>query len=153
MKFIVKGRQEMESFETKGVWIWLSFHGPDEEKADISNYLERGCIDVLQLEFHDVDDRFKDLQKEYPTSSVGKKLKFFDDSMAVRIVEFVRKNLNFYDDIHTIVCQCEAGVSRSAGAAAALSKCINGSDREYFNSIRYIPNMLVYRKIMNAWYD
>ena len=41
---------------------------------------------------------------------------------------------------------CEAGISRSAGAVAALSKVINGDDSYFFKM--FLPNRLVYRLIL-----
>lgn len=49
-----------------------------------------------------------------------------------------------------MICQCEAGISRSAGVAAALSNIYNGSDAWVFQDPRYHPNMLVYRTILNV---
>lgn len=50
-----------------------------------------------------------------------------------------------------MICQCEAGISRSAGVAAALSYIYNGSDAWVFQDPRYHPNMLVYRTILNVY--
>jgi len=50
-----------------------------------------------------------------------------------------------------IICQCPAGLSRSAGMAAALAKYFNGDDTRYFKE--YLPNMRVYRMVLNALYD
>ena len=46
-----------------------------------------------------------------------------------------------------VICQCAAGISRSAGMAAALSKFYNKTDTQFFGG-RYRPNMLVYRKML-----
>ena len=70
----------------------------------------------------------------------------FDEVMAKEIVDFVEE---YRYVVGTIIRQCEAGISRSAGIAAALSKCINGDDKYFFN--RYLPNSLVYSKIIKAW--
>ena len=66
--------------------------------------------------------------------------------MAKKIVKFVKKYLN---DVELIVCQCEAGISRSAGIAAGLAKCIDGDDDYFFK--RYLPNSLVYSMIRKEW--
>ena len=52
--------------------------------------------------------------------------------------------------VDTFVCHCDAGISRSSGVAAALSKHYNGTDLKFFNSYIYRPNMLVYTKVLNA---
>lgn len=48
-----------------------------------------------------------------------------------------------------LVVNCEGGVSRSAGVAAAVSKYFNGKDDYYFNS-RFVPNMRCYRLVLDA---
>ena len=46
---------------------------------------------------------------------------------------------------------CEAGISRSAGIAAALSKIIDKVDTIFFKN--FIPNRHIYRTIMEEWAD
>ncbi|MBR1496099.1 MAG: metallophosphoesterase [Oscillospiraceae bacterium] len=50
----------------------------------------------------------------------------------------------------TLIVHCDAGISRSAGVAAAIGKCCNGDDRAFFRGGRYCPNMWCYRKTMAA---
>ena len=150
MNILVKSREEANNFDCTYPWIWISMSAPEDKTADFTLF-KPTLVEKLHLVFHDVDDRFKDVLKKYPSSDVGKNPIFFNDEMAKQAVNFVEKYKN--TDVHTLVCQCEAGISRSSGMAAALSKCLLGHDRTYFNSMRYVPNMLVYRKIMNQWYD
>lgn len=72
------------------------------------------------------------------------------DEDAKNIVDFVFK----HNDVNNIVVHCDAGISRSAGVAAALSKIFNNDDMEYFDpeSI-YSPNMCCYNEILNYWAD
>jgi predicted protein tyrosine phosphatase len=51
--------------------------------------------------------------------------------------------------VDVVIVHCGAGVSRSAGLAAALAKWYNGSDLEFFKP-PYAPNMLVYRTMLEA---
>ena len=69
---------------------------------------------------------------------------------ALRIVSFVSDNAKSQD---RLIVQCEAGVSRSAGVAAAILKALTGNDREVFNSPRYVPNMTCYRTVLNAFHN
>lgn len=46
------------------------------------------------------------------------------------------------------IVHCEAGQSRSAGVAAALSKWINGEDWDYFLNPKYTPNSYCYQTIL-----
>lgn len=88
---------------------------------------------ALFLEFHDLGG---DAAPEF-------QLGLFNDEQARKVVEFVKDS----SAKTMIVVNCEAGISRSAGVAAALRKHFNGDDMEVFN--RAHPNMFVYRKLMN----
>jgi hypothetical protein len=92
------------------------------------------CLDVLRLSFHDLDKI--DETGRYATIT---------DDQAQKIAHFALKYENL---VETIFCQCDAGISRSSGAAAALSRFFNGDDSFFFE--RYIPNRLVYRKVLNC---
>lgn len=66
-----------------------------------------------------------------------------------RIIAFVNNHL---DDADTIVVHCEAGISRSAGVAAALMLILNGDDSEVFESIKYCPNISCYKTVLASYY-
>jgi hypothetical protein len=107
-------------------------------------------LGVLRLEFYDIDmlsitnAGYKhDIQE-----SGGKGL--FTDEQAVQVVNFVDE---MKGKIEVLVCHCEGGVSRSSGMGAAISLMVNGSDEKIFNNIEYIPNMFVYRKVLDAWQE
>ena len=63
------------------------------------------------------------------------------------IVSFV-KSLD--DIVDELIVHCEAGVSRSAAVAAAISFSINGDDAEFFK-FPYYPNKLCYRLVLEAF--
>jgi hypothetical protein len=63
------------------------------------------------------------------------------------IVSFI-KSLN--GKIDELIVHCEAGVSRSAAVAAAISFSINGDDAEFFK-FPYYPNRLCYRLVLEAF--
>lgn len=67
---------------------------------------------------------------------------------AERIARFIMENKDEY--VHIII-HCSAGISRSAGVAAAISKYLNGSDEKIFDSPKYIPNMRCYRYVLEAF--
>ena len=48
------------------------------------------------------------------------------------------------------ICQCDGGISRSAGTAATLSYILSQDDTWVFNSPRYLPNRLVYPTILDV---
>lgn len=84
--------------------------------------------------------RFFDLDNTYP---IKKGLMEYRD--AKKIVDFVSR---YKDKI--IIVHCDAGQSRSAGVAAALSKYYNNDDSEYFDNPRFTPNMWCYKLMLNA---
>ena len=72
----------------------------------------------------------------------------FSNPQAREIVEFIKLN-----NPKRIIVHCDAGISRSAGVAAAIAKFLTGSDECIFGNRRYIPNMFVYRKLLNAFME
>ena len=54
------------------------------------------------------------------------------------------------EEVTEIWVHCDAGVSRSAGVAAAIGKYLNDDDMFVFGSPRYSPNITCYRKTLNA---
>lgn len=66
------------------------------------------------------------------------------------IVNFV---LKWKDRVNKIIVHCAAGVSRSAGVAAAIGKYVNDDDNFIFKNKRYVPNMACYRTVLNAFME
>jgi predicted protein tyrosine phosphatase len=73
-------------------------------------------------------------------------IQLIDTDAAESMITFVVKNL----DIDFCVVNCEAGISRSAGCAAALSKIFTGDDSELVRAKPFF-NRLVYRTILDTW--
>ena len=93
---------------------------------------ENNVLSILRLWFDDVDEK--------STNSMNA-----DHARA--IADFVDR-FSDIDDL-TVIVHCDAGVSRSAGVAAALSEYYNGDDSYFFDSGIYRPNMLCYRTMMD----
>lgn len=62
---------------------------------------------------------------------------------------------NYRPWVNNIVVHCEAGISRSAGVAAAISKILNGNDDYFFDYFhnRFVPNMTCYKRILETYYQ
>ena len=135
----------VKDYTTNKNHILISAYCHDDTPAELSKCISR--IDVLRLQFDDWDDeqRIK-IKARYQNSQKMKDMIFFSEEHAKQLVDFVRKYLN---DIELIICQCDAGISRSAGMAAALSKCIENDDKIFFKN--YLPNSLVYSTILKIW--
>lgn len=106
--------------------------------------------DVLRLNFHDLD-------RTYPISCPA--IVLFDVKTAQRIKDFITQKLWLHmgrssdsdNSELVVVVHCEAGISRSSGVAAALSKHYLGDDSIFFgNASRYLPNRLAYSVLLNA---
>jgi predicted protein tyrosine phosphatase len=67
---------------------------------------------------------------------------------AMQIVAFV---MDIKEAVNNLIVHCEAGVSRSAGVAAAIQKYLTGDDTSIFSDKRYYPNMTCYRYVLEAF--
>jgi predicted protein tyrosine phosphatase len=109
--------------------ILISIHGSRDQKARVSAPFR----DILFLRFDDLDKPL-----------AGYRLMSEGDAQAV--LDFISRN----KDCKNILCQCEAGVSRSAGCAAAIIKWLEGEDEAVFASDLYSPNRHVYRLMLRV---
>ncbi len=161
MKFKVLSRQAIEEFESNEKHIVISISDPSSNKVKIISK----PVDILSLQFHDIDKSLIARDKctackgtgylpEYKNINDGHcyrcttmlDIKLFTDQQAEQILNFIDK---YEKTVDLIIVHCEAGISRSAGVAGALSLIYNGSDQYYFD--KYIPNIFVYRKILNMY--
>ena len=71
-----------------------------------------------------------------------------DERQARKIAKFV---MRYKDSVEQIVVHCDAGISRSAGVAAAIAKYLNNDDNKFFMA-PYTPNMTCYSKVLFALY-
>lgn len=111
--------------------IIISISDPFEEKAKF-NRNNISIKSVLYLSFYDIDEKTKSIFGGYNSMS---------PIDAVLIRDFVLKWENFVDGIWV---QCEMGISRSAGIAAAISEYFELDENVILNSNKYNPNMLCY---------
>lgn len=102
--------------------------------------LENEVIDILPLTFSDADKPGRDV---YGYDAGVDDLMSDDDARMV--AEFVAKYRK-----KNIIIHCDAGISRSAGVAAAIMKHLTGDDSQVFDSPRRHPNMWCYRKTLEA---
>ena len=73
-----------------------------------------------------------------------------DKTNAHKIVKFAKM---YWDKVNTIIVHCGTGVSRSAACAAAIAKYFTGYDDFIFDNFKYRPNMMVYRTVLNEFFN
>lgn len=138
MDFLVLGRAEAMRIAPDTPHIFISISTPLQKEAVLVECPHR--VEVLRLQFHD----FEEPQPELAAVS-GEEVRLISDDQARSIVEFVDRHR---ENVRLIVCQCDAGMSRSAGVAAALSRWLQGEDEAFFR--HYLPNRLVYSTVLGA---
>ena len=109
---------------------------------DYSPYVSdtNGVKEILPLCFADADEAGPDV---YGFETEESELMSFED--AKKIVHLLESNKGI-----DIIVHCDAGISRSAGIAAAILKYFTGSDAQIFRDTRYCPNTRCFRKTLAA---
>ncbi len=121
-----------------GSKIIISISDPFKEKAKF-NRNNISIKSVLYLSFYDIDEKTKSIFGGYDSMS---------PIDAVLIIDFVLKWKNFVDEIWV---QCEMGVSRSAGIAAAVAEHFELDSNDILNNSSYFPNILCYNLTKEAF--
>jgi predicted protein tyrosine phosphatase len=139
MGFLVLSRALVRVVVPTVPYIVISITDPENDEAEIApSPLQKG---VLRLRFHDTQE-IDNPALQYFSLSPDRRL---SDAEARKILAFVRKH---QPQIQLIVCHCEAGVSRSAAVAAALSRILQDEDDYFFE--HYMPNTHVYKRLLKA---
>jgi len=129
---IALSQSEAEKYITHKPYAIISITDCDVEKEP--NFIQNQFLmGVLRLKFDDIENYEPGLIR-------------FNSAIAVKILKFVEE---LKDDIDILVVHCLAGVSRSAGVAAAIDDIYIQSDKRWFVMKR--PNYHVYRTIVNAY--
>lgn len=87
---------------------------------------------------------FYDLEKDYIDKDNNIVYNVISDDDVEKIFHFVSGN-----KFDVLVVQCEAGISRSAAVAAAVSKYFGLDNKWIFT--KFVPNMYVYNKLLNRF--
>lgn len=99
-------------------------------------YLAEFHINLIHTEFFNFNDEILELPIFHSIT----------DEDARRIAKTVKK---YQGKVKQIYVHCDAGIPRSAGVAAAISKYLNNDDFKWFVSL-YCPNMTCYTKVLFA---
>lgn len=116
---------------------FLSIHGTDEETPNLSTPGGSSCY----LCFDDVED----------DSVLG--CVPMSDAQATLAANFLEDLVT--SDTATLIVHCSAGISRSAGVAAAIHDALgwpiaNARDNDVFRDGKFAPNMHCYRTMLRA---
>ena len=132
MKILVFNEDAIKNYLTEDEHVVISVRSPLSDIVELPNQDSR--LRTLFMAFCDLDSPLRNYI-------------IFKEKNAKEILDFVK----FYENkVDTILVNCEAGISRSAGIAAALSKIYNCEDSYYFK--KYLPNILVYRTILEVYH-
>lgn len=130
------------SHEQESVMISISDPNMEYPSAPFATE-ENGIKAILRLSFCDADRPGKDVYGVHVTEQ-----DLFNDGHAQQVANFLRAHPN-----EDVIVHCDAGISRSAGLAAAILKHTTGDDGQIFDSWLYHPNMRVYRKTLETLHN
>ena len=133
INFLILNRFDVETTLLDVPYVIVSVTDPERPEATIADSPNRRA--VLRLKFHDKGSRHQISREKLVMSQ--------EDAQA--ILAFVQEHL---DKVKLIVCQCEAGISRSAAIAAALSRILQEEDHFFFAN--YAPNDWIYQTLLEA---
>jgi len=135
MKIIVTSMVRLPNLKIDEPHIVISVSEPE---VGFVEYESPMLLDRLYLLFDDIDR---------PGKWNNRPGVMMTEEQAHDIWNFVEK---WDKKANTIVCQCYAGVSRSAAIAASIAKCYQGKAQyeAYFNTPQYDPNEHVVRTLL-----
>lgn len=141
MNIIVMSEEMIAEYLCHDRHAIISITHPGGNRASMPDNDKR--LDVLWMQFHDIEDNPNYISKFLDIYGIEPRP--FREQDALLVKEFLEQ---VEGDIETLICQCEAGISRSAGAAAAISKARTGDDQRFFEW--YHPNRLVYKTLLRV---
>lgn len=125
-------------------------------KSELSNLIEKKELtsNSAIVSFADEEDDFLD----FPKDNDVLKIVFYDIRPSSTIKEHYDRLLPEAKDIakfvnqkilegKDIICQCDYGISRSAGLAAAILERYAHRGIDVFANYKYTPNQFVYNKV------
>jgi len=140
MKIVVKGRETLRELASEPCPVAIvSISDDPEDFPDIPSGCT--CLAVLRQHFHDVEVNFTAEDMFQPKTVI----EAFTEVQATEVAEFVKA---LPSEVATLVLQCEVGISRSAGMAAAVARHLGYDDMPFFK--HHMPNRRVYRMTLEA---
>lgn len=131
MQILVKNKKALEQFKGSEPYILIEFVATKTEPADVQDDPNRLSHVILVVD--DIDRPVEGLN-------------LFNEEDVAYIIDAIA---NREKSVNMIVCKCDAGRSRSAGAAAALDRFFNNDDRFTANP-KYNPNIHILTVLYKA---
>ena len=144
-QIIILSAYEISKFynpDYKRVLVY-SFVTPGFKAPKLSNYLDSICTHRHIIFAIDSTDK---CGNESDSLYIRERYHCFDTDDAILVLESFYR---YKEEIDTIICQCEAGISRSAGLASALS-IILGIDDSWIYECK-LPNSRIKSLTLNTW--
>jgi predicted protein tyrosine phosphatase len=130
VQFIVTDRASIEAgIIVRTRYVLISVRSPGQRKARIPR--QSALVATLFLVFDDAEPS--------DTLSVPDSIQLFSAKQAEKVKAFIEQQ---HEHVQSIVCQCEAGYSRSPAVAAAICRSFGGDNTSFFHE--YQPNRFVY---------
>lgn len=107
----------------------------DKIKPNIYSNENNSVKAILPLSFDDID--LEENREHCMSLDDGRKVSFFIDE--------------WYNKVDIIIVHCDAGISRSAGVAAAIMRVKEGSDGKIIYSSSKKPNMTCYLRTLKGF--
>jgi len=142
MKFRVLNEYAAMEYEEELSHIIISICSPHGKPVKLPENKNRKGY--LFLNFHDLDHL---PEADKICLGVGKPYQLFTDFQADLIWNLVDEHL-VIPNLEMIICNCEAGISRSAGVIAGIKAGLGLDESDIFKN--YLPNTWVYRKVLEA---
>jgi predicted protein tyrosine phosphatase len=126
----------------------ISISDPHDNLPNLPTWPE--LKEVLSLAFHDIDERWfaPEVMEQYSAKALRELESYtlMSDEDGKKVAAFVDK----HKDVDLLIVQCDAGISRSSGMAAAILKHLTGDDSQIFGNRRFCPNRFVNKKTREA---
>ena len=144
--FPVRSKDTVAAFRCDGPFAVISIASHGNPPAALPDTQDR--VATLLLVFDDIDGEMVFTNEGWKSlDEVGRaRFTLFDRMIAGAVLDFVAP---LAATIGTIVVQCEAGRSRSAGMAAALGRVFGAGNDAVFRDPHFHPNLRVYRAILD----
>ncbi len=136
---VVRNRAEAQHYWTERNHAIVSITDPKSESVTFPGQYAtdiKNRFGIHRTQFFDSDIRHAKFFDKYPPMT---------EVQATEIWLFVQ---SVEKEIEELLVHCEAGVSRSASVAAAISRYLGENDDDWFKF--YIPNRYVYRTLIRT---